>query len=157
MLRIARLLNHHLFVAKNSLEPEKPLLIKRVNGGLPAPCRFPPRFDIKLSWSFLVVAVKFLSLTSIIDPAINAYLKQRIMLTARIWKLLYSYSVGTTYTSSQAYVQIASKHPNMFSDSYWISINFQVNLSSQIMTDVPTGCVGKLFQNALSKNEHNDE
>ena len=30
------------------------------------------------------VAVKFLSITSIIDPAINASLKQRIMLTARI-------------------------------------------------------------------------
>ena len=45
----------------------------------------------------------------------------------------------------------------MISDSYWISNNFQVNLLSQIMTDVQTGYVGKLFQNALSKNEHNEE
>ena len=32
----------------------KNLLIKRVNHGLPAPCRFPPRFDIKLSSSWQV-------------------------------------------------------------------------------------------------------
>ena len=31
------------------LERQKTLLIKRVNRGLPAPSRFPPRFDIKLS------------------------------------------------------------------------------------------------------------
>ena len=49
MLRIARLLSHYSFGGKNSLERQKTLLIKRVNGGLLAPCRFPPRFDIKFS------------------------------------------------------------------------------------------------------------
>ena len=54
MSRIARLLSHHSFVAKNSLERQKTLLVKRVNRGLPAPYRFPPRFDIKLSRSWQV-------------------------------------------------------------------------------------------------------
>ena len=54
MSRIARLLSHHSFGAKNSLERQKTLLIKRVNLGLPAPSRFPPKFDIKLSWSWQV-------------------------------------------------------------------------------------------------------
>ena len=45
----------------------------------------------------------------------------------------------------------------MISNSYCTFNNFQVNVLSQIMTDVPTGCVGKLFQKALSKNEHNEE
>ena len=48
MSRIARLLSHHSFGAKNSLKRKKNLLIKRVNPGLPALSRFPPRFDIKL-------------------------------------------------------------------------------------------------------------
>ena len=38
-----------LIGAKNSLERHKSLLIKRVNRGLQAPSRFPPRFNIKLS------------------------------------------------------------------------------------------------------------
>ena len=39
MSRIARLLGHHSFGAKNSLERQKKLLIKRVNGGPPTLCR----------------------------------------------------------------------------------------------------------------------
>ena len=54
MSQIARLLSHHSFGAKNSLERQKNILIKRLNRGLPAPCRFSPRFDIKLSWSWRV-------------------------------------------------------------------------------------------------------
>ena len=49
MSRMAPLLSHHSSGAKHSLERQKKLLIKRVNRGLPAPSRFPPRFDIKLS------------------------------------------------------------------------------------------------------------
>ena len=51
MSRIARLLGHHSFDAKNSLERLKNLLIKRVNYGLPAPSRFSQLLDIKLSSS----------------------------------------------------------------------------------------------------------
>ena len=54
MSRIARLLSHHSSGAKYSLVRQKYLLIKRVNRGLPAPCRFPPRFDMKLSSSWEV-------------------------------------------------------------------------------------------------------
>ena len=54
MLRIARLFSHNSFGVKKSLKRQKTLLIKRVNGGLPAPCRFRPRFDIKLSRSWRV-------------------------------------------------------------------------------------------------------
>ena len=41
MSRIARLLSHYSFGAKNSLKSQKKLLIKRVNRGLLAPSRFP--------------------------------------------------------------------------------------------------------------------
>ena len=51
MSRIARLLSHHPLGAKDLLERQKNVLIKRVNRGLPAPSRFPPRFDIKMSSS----------------------------------------------------------------------------------------------------------
>ena len=49
MSRIARLLSDHSFGVKHSFERQKNVLIKRVNRGLPAPSRFPPRFDIKFS------------------------------------------------------------------------------------------------------------
>ena len=54
MLRIARLLSHHSFGAKNSIERQQNILIKRVNGALPAPSRFPPIFGIKLSSNWQV-------------------------------------------------------------------------------------------------------
>ena len=43
MLRITRLLSHHSFGVKNSFQRRKNLLVKRVNGGLPAPSRFPSK------------------------------------------------------------------------------------------------------------------